>query len=176
MNEYFRRLGWLWMRWLGVFISPNHFLDVAGDGRTGQSGGAPNNHCSLSGARHISPSLGFGAVDRWSALSSCCTGQSGATPDSMVTSNFCRGTVHYCSLSQSTVWWIIEERASEFMRVACSKGAWLGAPDSVRCTSNTVWCAKNQHTQILLQFFDWIPNWISFLVCVEPYASEINDM
>ena len=32
--------------------------------------------------------LGFGAVDRWSALSFRCTGQSGATPDSPVTSDF----------------------------------------------------------------------------------------
>jgi hypothetical protein len=28
MNENFRMLGWLWMRWLGVFIAPNHFLAV----------------------------------------------------------------------------------------------------------------------------------------------------
>jgi hypothetical protein len=33
--------------------------------------------------------LGFGAVDRWSALSSCCIEQSDATPDSPVTSDFC---------------------------------------------------------------------------------------
>jgi hypothetical protein len=38
----------------GVFIAPNHFLAVAGDGRTGQSGGAPDSHCSLSGAHHVS--------------------------------------------------------------------------------------------------------------------------
>jgi hypothetical protein len=33
--------------------------------------------------------LGFGAIDCWSRLSFCCTGQSGATPDSPVTSDFC---------------------------------------------------------------------------------------
>jgi hypothetical protein len=33
--------------------------------------------------------LGFGAIDHWSPLSFCCTGQSGATPDSLVTSDFC---------------------------------------------------------------------------------------
>jgi hypothetical protein len=38
--------------------------------------------------------LGFGAVDRWRRLSFCCTGQSGATPDSPMISYFCRGTVH----------------------------------------------------------------------------------
>ena len=33
-------------------------------------------------------SLGFGAVNRWSCLSSCCTRQSSATLDSLVTSDF----------------------------------------------------------------------------------------
>jgi hypothetical protein len=32
--------------------------------------------------------LGFGAFDHWGALSSCCTGQSGATPYSPVPSDF----------------------------------------------------------------------------------------
>jgi hypothetical protein len=32
--------------------------------------------------------LGFGAIDRWNPLSFCYTGQSGATPDSAVTSDF----------------------------------------------------------------------------------------
>jgi hypothetical protein len=42
--------------------------------------------------------LGFGAVDRWSSLSFCCTGQSGATPDSPVTSDFCALTLsRHCS-------------------------------------------------------------------------------
>jgi hypothetical protein len=38
-------------------------------------------HYSLSGARHVSTPLGFGAVDRWNPLSYSCTGQSGATPN-----------------------------------------------------------------------------------------------
>jgi hypothetical protein len=25
LNEMFGMLGWIWMRWLGVFIAPNHF-------------------------------------------------------------------------------------------------------------------------------------------------------
>jgi hypothetical protein len=33
--------------------------------------------------------LGFGAIDHWSCFSFCCTGQSGATPHSSVTSDFC---------------------------------------------------------------------------------------
>jgi hypothetical protein len=36
---------------VGVFIAPNHFLAVAGDGQTGQSGGAPDSHYSLSTVR-----------------------------------------------------------------------------------------------------------------------------
>jgi hypothetical protein len=45
-------------------------------------------------------SLGFGDVDRWSSLYFCCTGQSGASPDSPVNSDFCVAlfaTVHFCS-------------------------------------------------------------------------------
>jgi hypothetical protein len=37
---------------------------------------------------HVSRPLGFGAVDHWSPLSSCGTGQSGGTPDSPVRSGF----------------------------------------------------------------------------------------
>jgi hypothetical protein len=33
--------------------------------------------------------LGFEAVDYWGRLSSSCTGQSGATPDSPVPSDYC---------------------------------------------------------------------------------------
>ena len=46
-----------------------------------------NVHCSMC-ATSAHP-LGFGAVNRWSRLSFCCTGQSDATPDSPVTSGFC---------------------------------------------------------------------------------------
>jgi hypothetical protein len=57
-------------------------------------------------------SLGFWAVDRWRRLSSSCTGQSGATPDSLVPHRTVRclltlllwllhSTVHHCCFSQS---------------------------------------------------------------------------
>jgi hypothetical protein len=32
------------------------------------------------------------------------------------------------------------------------------------------------HSQVLCSKFIWVPNWISFLVCVEPYAPKINDI
>jgi hypothetical protein len=38
--------------------------------------------------RHVTQSLGFGARSTVGALSSCGTGQSGATPDSVVPSDF----------------------------------------------------------------------------------------
>jgi hypothetical protein len=86
MNEYFRRHGWLWMRWLGVFIAPNHFLSV-GEVCWRWAHWTTTVHCPVR-ATSAHP-LVFGAVDRWSVLSSCCTGQSGATPDSPMTSDFC---------------------------------------------------------------------------------------
>jgi Fe-S-cluster-containing dehydrogenase component len=57
--------------------------------------------------------LGFGAVDNWRCLSSSCTEQSGATPDSPVPFDFCRGTVDHCSFCteslarrESLLWWL----------------------------------------------------------------------
>jgi hypothetical protein len=45
----------------GVFITPTTIPVVVVDGNNGQSGGAPDTQCSLSGACHISRPLGFGA-------------------------------------------------------------------------------------------------------------------
>jgi hypothetical protein len=68
---------------------------AAGDGRTGQSGAAPDSlvrhrtdtvQCPV--RHHITQPLGFGAESTVGALSSCGTGQSGAPPDSLVPSNF----------------------------------------------------------------------------------------
>jgi hypothetical protein len=125
--------------------------------------------------------IGFGAVDRWSRLSFCCTRQSGdlllLCSDYVValfiTVSSAQSTVGaqrvVAPLAHRTVWWIRAEHAAEIPRVAslCLYG--LGAPDSVRC-------AKFQHTQVLCSKFDCDPNWIFFLVCVEPYAREINDI
>jgi hypothetical protein len=68
--------------------------------------GAPNSpvahrtlHCSLSGARHVSYPLGFGAVDRWCLLSSSDTVHQ--CSDSVALT--LRGTVHHCSSEQSII-------------------------------------------------------------------------
>jgi hypothetical protein len=91
------------MRWLGGIYShkplPSRWQSLL-------TMGTPNSpvahwtdtvHCQMCATS--ARALGFGAVDRWSRLSFCYTGQSGATPDSPVTSDFYRGTVHHCHLS-----------------------------------------------------------------------------
>jgi hypothetical protein len=127
----------------GIYSLPttsSRRLNSAGDGRIGQSGAPPDNHCALF-AMSAQP-LGFRAVDRWRRLSSSCTGQSGATPDSPMPSDFCALTsdavlLRIVAFAESR--W----RASNFPRVAGSSLYGLGAPDTVRCT-------KKQHTKILL--------------------------
>jgi hypothetical protein len=85
---------------------------VAGDGRTGQSGAPPDSVRCATGQcpvrRHVILPLGLGAGRSLEALSSCGTGQSGATPDSPVplwsstlTSTVC--TVLHWSLLESTI-------------------------------------------------------------------------
>jgi hypothetical protein len=126
--------------------------------------------CSLSGGCHVSRPLGFGAVDRWSPLSSCGTRQSDGTPNSPVcsdfivlTSVFC--TVHCssvsavdrcelnrcsigtpkCPVAHRTVRWFLVEWLWENPRAASSRGASAWALDSVRCTTgstNTCFCSK----------------------------------
>ena len=106
-------------------------------------------HCSLSDECHVRRPLGFGAVDHWSLLSSCGTGQSVGTPDSPVRSDFVDRLL-YCWLLRSqrswplgkfdrcsvgspdspvvhqTVRWIIADARWENPRAASSRGARLG--------------------------------------------------
>jgi hypothetical protein len=53
-------------------------------GATGQSGGAPDSHCSLSGAPSDACSDLCTRIGAWSRCFAWCTRQSGATPDSPV--------------------------------------------------------------------------------------------
>jgi hypothetical protein len=109
LNVKGKKHGWLEWWWLGVFIAPTTIPAVAVDGCTGQFGGARDMTCSLSGACHIIWPFGFGAVDRWSPLSSCGTGQSGGTPDSSVHSDFAVLTSNFyavhCSLFTTVDRW-----------------------------------------------------------------------
>jgi hypothetical protein len=120
---------------------------------TGQSGGAPDRSCSLSGApsdacsdsvrsRHCS--LFTFAVDHWrcSRYSAWHTGQSGATPDSPV--NYSGG---------------------QFQKLKGGKfGVILpGAPDTVR------WCRPGHPSVVFCSFY--LNSFLDFLlVCVEPLA------
>jgi hypothetical protein len=113
-------------------------------------------HCPVC-ATSMRP-LGFEAIDRLRRLSFCCTGQSGDTPDSLVTSDFCALTSprhclalflcvvdrwragSHCSagspdspVAHQIVRWIIVERAWQKSESGWFAAAWPGAPDSVRC-------------------------------------------
>jgi hypothetical protein len=80
----------------GVFIAPTTSLAVAVDGTPDSPVVHRTWHCSLSGACNVSRPLGFGAVDHWSPLSSCDTGQSDGTPDNTVRSDFAALTFDFC--------------------------------------------------------------------------------
>jgi hypothetical protein len=123
---------------------------------------------------HVTQLLGFGAESTIGALSSCHTGQSGAPLTSC--SDFCRDTVHrgryFCSrplaqiavapLAHRTVWWIIAERALEFLRVASLNLYDLGTGHSP-VAHQTVRCANFQHTQVLCSVSNCVPNLILFI-------------
>jgi hypothetical protein len=152
MNEYFKRLGWLWMRWLGGIYSPQ---PLPSRWWSLLAMGAPDSPVRATLARP----LGSGAVDCWSALSSYCTGQSGdlwllswhysslfiVSDDRCRAGSRCSAGSPDSPVVHRTVRWIIAERASEFLRVAGLGLYGPSAPDTVRC-------AKFQHTQVLLQF------------------------
>jgi hypothetical protein len=80
------------MRWLGVFIAPNHFLAI-GEVCWRWAPDSPVAHQTVTVHCPVRATsarlLGYGEVDHWRRLSFCCTGQFGATPDSLVTSDFC---------------------------------------------------------------------------------------
>jgi hypothetical protein len=139
-------------------------------------------HCSLSGACHVSKPLEFGAVDRWSLLSSCCTGQSSASW--LRNSNL--WLLHYALLlfiavdrwvqltvaplahrtlsgAHRTVRWIIAEQLPKNPESGQFASALAWTPDSVRCatvSTNACLCSK----------LCWVHNLFSLLVCVELYA------
>jgi hypothetical protein len=56
------KIGYLEWWWLGVFIAPTTILAV---GCAFCRRAHRTQHCSVSGACHVSYSLGFVAVDRW---------------------------------------------------------------------------------------------------------------
>jgi hypothetical protein len=81
------------MRWLEVFIGPNHFHSHWWMLLAMDASDSPVRHRKVTMHYTVCTTsarpLGFGVVDCWRALSSCCIGQSGATSDSPVPSDFC---------------------------------------------------------------------------------------
>jgi hypothetical protein len=149
MNGMFKKLGWLWMRWLKGIYSPQ---PLPSRRWSLLAMGTPDSHCSLSGARHVSATVRVRSswpLEAFVVLLHrtvrCHTGQFGALW--LLRSDLCRGTVHHCSsrqttvgmvgvvalLAHRTVLWIIAERASKFPIVAGWSLYGPGAPGSVRC-------------------------------------------
>jgi hypothetical protein len=58
-------------------------------------------HCPVRAT--LAQPLGFGAVDHWRYLSSSCTGQSSATPDCPVPSDFCAALLITVPSDEQTV-------------------------------------------------------------------------
>jgi hypothetical protein len=154
------------MRWFGGIYSlpttSSRWLNSADDGRTGQSGAPPDSHCALSGVCHVSATvrvLKSWSLGRLVVLLHRTVRWPLTLLLWLLSWHFwallllqravgVQGVV--APLAHGTVWWIIEERALEFPRVAGSEVGEPGAPDSVRC-------AKDQHTQVLLLHFKLCP-------------------
>jgi hypothetical protein len=153
MNEDFRRLGWKWMRWLGVFIASQPLLAV---GWFLLSMGAPDSHCALSGARHVSATVRVRSswpLGRLVVLLHQTVwwhiGQSGDLW--LCCSNFCAAlfiTVHSAQsivgaqgvvapLAHRTVWWHTRQ-SGELLRRAPSRNPRVGGLEGARLAHRTV--------------------------------------
>jgi hypothetical protein len=142
-------------------------------------------HCSLSGACHVNRPLGFGAVDRWSSLFTCGTGQFGAFW--LCSSDF--GTMHFHCSPQSTIghsWSLLRWLIGHVRCTPDSQVNYSGATLRKNPRATSSWGSRPGHRTMsgallaapLLVFapnFVEIPNSISLLVYVELYAPEINE-
>jgi hypothetical protein len=182
----------LWMEVIRDIYSlqplPNRWLTLL-------SMGALDSHCSLSGVRHVSVPVGlwscwplepFILLLHWTIR--CHTGHVRRP----LTSTFwlLPRTVRHCTLLQSIVDAQVVVAPLAHRTVRCT-------PDSpvnysgARLTNSREWSIRlveglvhrivsgaplGSTLSCLAPNFDCVPNWISFLVCVEPYASEINDI
>jgi hypothetical protein len=197
MNVKFRKLGWLIWRWLGVFIASNHFLAVGYWWHTGQSGGAPDR--VLFTVWCLPRQQTVGVWSYWLLKSFVLLlhrtvrwhiGHVRCVLTLSLTSDFC--TVHCWSeiaIDRWRIWpllcWLIGHapvhtgQSGEWLPEKPDSGQFgkcsTWAPDSVRCTPDSVWCATGSTIANLCSKLGWVPNLISFLVYVEPYAPKIND-
>jgi hypothetical protein len=192
LNRNFRKLGFFfeWGSW-GVFIAPNHFLAV-GCFCWRWAHRTDTVHCPVRAT--LARPLGFGAGRPLEPLSCSCTEQFGGTPDMsgdlwLCCSDFCVAlfiTVHIYS-------WPLAHRETLLRWLTRQSGAhrivrWIIAEQAHRIPEwlvrlytglvhRTVFDAPFSSTlSCLAPHFVCIPNWISFLVYVEPYAPEINNI
>jgi hypothetical protein len=92
--------------------------------------------------------LGFRAVDRWRRLSSSCIGQSGATPDSPVLSDFCAAlfrsdisTVDRWFSREPLLRWLTGQSSGTPDSSVNYSGARLHFPESGWFNSVRPWCS-----------------------------------
>jgi hypothetical protein len=188
MNAEFRKLGCNWRGWLGgiyslqplsscwLFLLSMGTPDSPVVHRTGTV------HCLVC-ATSARP-LGFGAIDHWNLLSYSCTGHVRCALTSLLWPLTC--TVHFgsrplalgyhCSVGSPNI-----SSAHRTVRRIIAEHA-LGKPESGWFEYSLAWGTGHcpvrhwQHTLKSLLQTCWIPNLISFLVYVEPYAPEIKDI
>jgi hypothetical protein len=162
--------------------------------------GAPDRHCSLSGALPRHPTVRVQSwVDRWSFVLLrhrtvwCHTGQSGAPLTSLLW--LLRGNMLHCSSVRDDRWRelavapLVTGQSSDTpdspvnysgARLRFPQSGWM-KPVRTWCTRHcpvaqqTVRCANSQHTQVLCSVSNWVPNLNLLLVCVEPYAPVIHE-
>jgi hypothetical protein len=188
INMEFRKLGCHWRRWLGVFIASNHFLVVGCfcwrwahqtvQWRTGQVlftvRCAPRQHARW----------GLERLDNWSP---CPV----VAPDSPVAHRTCPVRSDFAAWHLSAHCSLLLFTVVDRWRQVTS----VGSPDSpvnyseARPEETREWAVLEllglvhwtlsgaplaAHSQVLCSKSIWVPNSISFLVCVEPYAPEIK--
>jgi hypothetical protein len=167
------------MRWLGGIYSlpttSSHWLNSAGDGPVRNR--TVTVHCPVRATS--AQLLWFWAVDRWGRLSSSCTRQSGATPDRLVPSDFCTSecVVALLLFAESTVGAESRCSASTPDSLVNYSGARLHFPESGWLNSVRPHCPVRHfsaHSRSC-SIFNCVPNLISFLVYVEPYAPVIHE-
>jgi hypothetical protein len=193
-----RKLGWLEWRWLGGIYSPNHYSSRCCRWHTRQSGGAPDRVLFTIRCLPCQQTVGVWSgwplksfvlllhqTVRWhtrlsSAFWLCCSDFCTVRFYCSSQSTFARRWLLLCWLTGHVRWhwtvrWIIAERFPEKLDSGQFTRCSVWAPDSVRCTLDSVWCATGSTIASFCSNRCWVPNLISLLVYVELYAPEIND-
>jgi hypothetical protein len=195
MNMEFRKLGCHWRRWLGGIYSlqplPSRwlFLPVMGTPDSPVAHRTCTVLCPMCATS--ARLLGFGAIwplELLHRIVRCHTGHVRWPLASLLW--LLTRTVHHCSLLQSTVdvQWLLLHWLTRHIR--CTPDSLVNY-SGARLEETREWHVRlvaglvhrtlsgaplAAHSHVLCSKYVCVPNWISFLVCVEPYAPEINDI